>query len=174
MSARHLLSGFGVVISVEQAILISGTIIFLCIVTVILQGTSFGRKIRATVQHSQAAESLGIPAAILHRIVFVVSCLLAALGGIYVGIDQNLTPTLAFPITIKAYAALIAGGKESLWGTIIAAYLIALLEQLAVGIPWLGGMYIPAGYQSTVALLFIIFFLIVRPQGMFGRQVRTA
>jgi hypothetical protein len=42
-----------------------------------------------------------------------------------------------------------------LWGTIAAAYGIALLEQLAIGVP-LFGFYIPAGYQSTVALVTII------------------
>jgi branched-subunit amino acid ABC-type transport system permease component len=56
---------------------------------------------------------------LLHRIVFITSGILAALGGIYIGIDQNITPVLGFPITIKAYAAVIAGGKNSLWGTVV-------------------------------------------------------
>jgi len=104
----------------------------------------------------------------------VLSGVFAAAGGIFIGIDQNLTPTLAFPITIKAYAAIIAGGKGNFWGAIVCAYLIALLEQVVVGIHWFGVFYIPAGYQQTVALLFIIVFLLLKPTGIFGSVSRSA
>lgn len=161
------------VLTSEQTVLIALTCIFLLILAWVIVYTSFGRKVRATVQHSAAAESLGINAALLHRLLFVMSGVLAGFAGVYQAIDQNLTPTLGFPITIKAYAALIAGGKNSLWGTILFAYLIALFEQLAIGIPWLG-FYIPSGYQSTVALIVIIVILLIRPQGIFGTRTRTA
>ena len=102
------------------------------------------------------------------------SGVLAGLGGIYLGIDQNLTPVFAFPITIKAYAAIIAGGKGNIWGAIVCAYIIALLEQFVVGVHWFGAFYISAGYQQTVALLFIILFLLFRPQGLFSSKARSA
>ncbi len=173
-SSKHYLNVYDVRFSVEQLMLIAFTLLFLSAVAWMLHSTSFGRKIRATVQHPDAARSLGISSSILHRIVFIASGILAACGGIYLGIDQNLTPVLAFPITIKAYAALIAGGKDNFWGTIVAAYLIAMIEQLAVGTPWFFGNYISAGYQSTIALLFIIIVLLIKPTGLFSRSVRTA
>ncbi|MDO8648572.1 MAG: branched-chain amino acid ABC transporter permease [Candidatus Peregrinibacteria bacterium] len=168
IAVKHSLHFAGVYISVEQIFLIAFTIVFLCAVAWVLHSTSLGRKIRATVQHSDAARSLGISSALLHRSVFIASGILAALGGIYLGIDQNLTPQLGFPLTIKAYAALIAGGKDNFWGTIVCAYLIALLEQLAIGLPWWGGDYIAAGFQSVVALLFIIVVLLLKPRGLFS------
>jgi branched-subunit amino acid ABC-type transport system permease component len=171
---KRLFDFLGARLSVEHLLLIAATILFLCGVAWVLHSTPFGRKIRATVEHPEAARSLGISASLLHRIVFIGSGVLAALGGIYIGIDQNLTPVLGFPITIKAYAALIAGGKDNFWGTILCAYLIALLEQLAVGVPWFLGGYIPAGYQSVVALLFIIVILLVKPAGLFSQKLRTA
>lgn len=164
----------GARISVEQMILILLTIILLGFFAFVLHSTSFGRKIRAVVQHPQAAMSLGVRAPALHRLVFIISGLLAGCAGIFVGIDQNLSPVLAFPITIKAYAAIIAGGKGHFWGAIFCAYLIALIEQLAVGVPWFAGSYIPAGYQGTVALLFIIIVLLIKPTGLFVRASRTA
>lgn len=170
---RSSVDVLGAVISWEQMLLIVCTVIFLALIGWMLSATSFGRKIRATVLHPHAAESLGIPAGLLYRITFILSGVLAGLGGVYQGIDQNLTPVLGFSITIKAYAALIAGGKGSLKGAVIAAYAIALLEQLAIGLPWFGGSYIPAGYQSTVALIVIIVFLLFRPQGLFGSVTRT-
>lgn len=172
--AKFFLPFESIRLSVEQAVLIVFTIVFVASVAWMLHSTSFGRKIRATVQHPDAARSLGISSSLLHRIVFLGSGLFAACGGIYIGIDQNLTPTLAFPMTIKAYAALIAGGKDNFWGTILAAYLIALIEQLAVGTPWWFGTYLSAGYQSVVALLFIIVVLLIKPAGLFSRKQRIA
>lgn len=160
-------------LSSEQFALVLGTLLLMIAAALILHTTALGRKIRATVQHGEAAQSIGISAALLHRGTFVMSGVLASLGGIYLGIDQNLSPTLGFPITIKAYAALIVGGKANLFGTILAAYLIALLEQLAIGIPWFSGTYISPGYQSIVALLAIIAVLLVRPSGLFSSQTRT-
>jgi branched-subunit amino acid ABC-type transport system permease component len=164
----------GASISNEQLLLIGATLILLLLCAYILHATPLGRRIRATVQHEHAAMSLGIPTGFLFRSVFILSEALAAAGGIFIGIDQNLSPTLAFPITIKAYAAIIAGGKGNFWGAILCAYLIALLEQLLIGIHWFGAFYVPAGYQSTVALLFIIVFLLLKPTGLFVTHSRTA
>lgn len=171
---KTLLTIFGAHVSVEQVELIAVTLTLLCVLAWVLHSTAFGRRIRAVVQHPEAALSLGIPAPLLHRVLFIGSGILAALGGIFIGIDQNLTPVLAFPLTIKAYAAIIAGGKGNIWGAIVCAYAIALLEQLVVGLHWFGLFYVPAGYQATVALLVIIIFLLVRPQGLFAGRTRLA
>jgi branched-chain amino acid transport system permease protein len=166
---------FGATISIEQIALIAFTVLILCSFAYVLHSTSIGRKIRAVVQHPQAAMSLGIRSPQLHRLIFIFSGVLASFGGIFIGIDQSLSPVLGFPITIKAYAAIIAGGRGHFWGAIICAYLIALIEQLVVGIPLLpGGNYIPAGYQHSVALFFIIVFLIFKPTGLFCSRLRTA
>lgn len=161
-------------ISLEQIFLIAITLVLLCLCAYVLHSTGFGRRIRAVVQHDLSAMSLGINAPLLHRMIFIMSGMLAALGGIFIGIDQNLTPTLAFPITIKAYAAIIAGGKGHLWGAIVCAYLIALIEQMVVGVKWFGAFYVPAGYQQSVALLFIILFLLFKPSGLFMLKNRSA
>lgn len=164
----------GARISPEQIVLIAATLFLLFFLAYVLHSTAFGRRIRAVVQHPEAAMSLGVPAPLLHRLLFVVSGVLASAGGIFIGIDQNLTPTLAFPLTIKAYAAIIAGGKGNVWGAILCAYLIAFLEQFIVGIRWFGVFYVPAGYQATVALIVIIVFLLWRPQGLFSVARRAA
>lgn len=171
---KHVIQILSMRFSLEQAVLVFATIVFLLLTASVLHMTVLGRRIRATAGNADAARSLGINSTLLHRMVFIGSGILAALGGIYIGIDQNLTPTLAFSLTIKAYAALIAGGKDNLFGTILMSYVIALLEQLLIGVPWAAGYYLPAGYQSVVALLFIIVVLLVKPSGLFSTSSRTA
>jgi branched-subunit amino acid ABC-type transport system permease component len=164
----------GAWVSVQQMVLVLITLLLMAALAYVLHSTAFGRKIRAVVQHDHAAMSLGIRAPVLHRLLFIMSGVLAGLGGIYLGVDQNLTPVFAFPITIKAYAAIIAGGQGNIWGAILCAYLIAFLEQFVVGVHWFGAFHIPAGYQQTVALLFIIIFLLFKPEGLFVNRSRSA
>ncbi len=164
----------GTYLNLPQMIMIMLTVLLLCLFAWVMHGTAFGRRLRAVVQHDYAAMSLGIRAPVLHRLIFIASGVLAACGGIFIGVDMNLSPTLAFPLTIKAYAAVIAGGKGNVWGAIFCAYAISLLEQLVVGVHWFGTLYIPAGFQSTVALLVIILFLLLRPQGLFSSTTRAA
>ncbi len=171
---RAQMTVVGAQINVEQIILIAVTIILLSVLAWVLHTTPLGRRIRAVVQNDHAALSLGIPAASLSRLLFIVSGVLAAAGGIFYGIDQNLSPTIGFSLTIKAYAAIIAGGKGNIWGAILCAYLLAILEQYVVGLHWFGMFYVPAGYQATVALIFIIFFLLFKPSGLFVARARTA
>jgi len=171
---KNTMEIFGAFISPVQIIMILLTVLILSLFAYVFHSTSFGRRIRAVVQNDHAAMSLGIRAPVLHRAVFILSGVLAASGGIYIGIDNSLTPVLAFSITIKAYAAIIAGGKGHLWGAILFAYLIAMLEQFVVGVHWFGAFYVPPGYQNTVALLFIIIFLIFKPTGLFVSSSRTA
>lgn len=171
---KSMLTIAGVRISSEQIILILVTLASLIAFAYLFHSTAFGRRLRAVTQNDHASLSLGINAPMLHRLVFIMSGVFAAAGGIFIGIDQNLTPTFAFPLTIKAYAAIIAGGKGNVWGAIACAYLIALLEQMAVGVHWFGMFYIPAGYQQTVALLFIIVILLVKPSGLFATTARSA
>ena len=172
--SKNMMDILGARVSPEQMMLIAITILSLCAFAYLFHTTAFGRKIRAVVQHDHAALSLGINAPFLHKSIFIMSGVFAAMAGIFIGIDQNLTPTLSFPLTIKAYAAIIAGGKGNIWGAIVCAYLIAMLEQFAVGIKWFGLFYIPGGYQQSVALLFIIFFLLLKPNGLFATTTRRA
>jgi len=172
--SKEMMTVAGARISVEQMVMIALTILALVGFAYVLHSTALGRKIRAVVQNDHAAMSLGIPALLLHRLIFILSGVLAACGGIYMGIDTNLTPTVAFSITIKAYAAIIAGGRGNFWGAIFFAYIISLIEQLLVGVHWFGAFYVPAGFQQTVALIFIIILLIIKPAGLFAHSSRTA
>ncbi len=169
-----MISIVGMQATFTQLTLIMCTLLLLCGFACLFHSTPFGRKLRAVVQNPLAAMSLGVPAPLLHRIVFIMSGVFAAAGGIFLGIDQTLSTTIAFPLTIKAYAAIIAGGKGNIWGAVLCAYLIAILEQLLVGVHWFGTFYVSAGYQSTVALLFIIVFLLWKPQGLFATSQRLA
>lgn len=170
---RSTFAFFGGRVSELQLGLCITTLLIVAVAAHTLHATALGRRIRAVVLHAPAALSLGIAAPALHLLLFLASGLLAACAGIFLALDQSLSPTLAFTLTIRAYAAVICGGRGHFWGAVACAYGIALLEQLVVGLPWLGGDYLPAGYQFSVTLAVIIIVLLVRPTGLFVGRSRT-
>jgi branched-subunit amino acid ABC-type transport system permease component len=170
---KRIFSFWDMHVNVAQVTLMLLTLLLLMVLAFVLHSTAFGRRLRAVVSNDHAATSLGIATRPLHLLLYTVSAVLATCGGIFISIDQSLSPTLAFSITIKAYSAIIAGGKGNIWGAILCAYLIALLEQLIVGIHWFSFFYVPAGFQSSIALIIIILFLLFKPSGLFVRTARA-
>ena len=67
-------------------------------------------------------------------------------------------------LTLKAFAAVVAGGFGYVNGAIAASFLIGLTEALA-------GSYVSYAYKDAIAFLIMIAVLLWRPQGLFGRRI---
>ena len=104
---------------------------------------------------------------------FIIGTMLAAYAGVLVGYETNLQPTMGNAYTIKAFAAMILGGLGSVWGTVIGAYILGFVENMAIGLDF-GGYSLPAGYKDAFAFIIILCVLLVRPQGLFGSRTRSA
>ena len=90
-----------------------------------------------------------------------------------VGYETNLQPTMGGAYTIKAFATMILGGLGNLWGTVLGAYILGLVENLSIGLDF-GGYSIPAGYKDAFAFSIILVVLLFKPQGLFRTRTRSA
>jgi branched-chain amino acid transport system permease protein len=99
------------------------------------------------------------------------SVLIGRISLVLVGFETNLQPTMGNSYTIKAFAAMILGGLGNIWGTIVGAYLLGLIENLAIGLDF-AGFSLPAGYKDAFAFAAILLVLLFRPQGLFGVKSR--
>jgi branched-subunit amino acid ABC-type transport system permease component len=104
--------------------------------------------------------------------VFVVAVLYAGYAGIMVGLDSSLQPTMGSAFTIKAFAAMVLGGLGNVWGTVLGAYFLGLVENLSIGLEF-GGYSLPAGYKDACAFVIILLVLLFRPHGLFGTTSRA-
>jgi len=163
----------GVFITPIQIVIIASALAILVFMAVVIHGTGLGRRVRALSENSRASQSLGIQARRINFWVFVVATLLAAYAGVLVGYETNLQPTMGNAYTIKAFAAMILGGLGSIWGTVLGAYILGLVENLAIGLDF-GGYSLPAGYKDAFAFLIILCVLLFRPHGLFGSRARSS
>lgn len=130
-----------------------------------IERSSFGIKLRATVDNSGIAESVGINTRFLYASAFAIGAGLAALGGIA---GAELLPMEAnYPIKyLVLFMAVVAvGGQGTLIGTFVAAILLGVVDTAA--------KYLLPDIASISFYLTMLVVLAVRPEGLFGRKEAT-
>jgi branched-chain amino acid transport system permease protein len=125
----------------------------------------WGRQIQAVAQNRLGASLAGIDATRVTALIFAISGLLASLSGALLAPLINPSPDVgAFP-AIKSYVIVVLGGMGSIWGAMIAALLLGILESFFA-------VYVSYDYRDAFGLLILILVLIFRPQGLIGERSR--
>jgi branched-chain amino acid transport system permease protein len=148
-------------ISYQGLVIVAVAVVALAVLYFYLRSTRQGMAIRAVSQHMDAAALMGVPVERTYALVMVISAGLAGLAGVLLSSVLFLSPTSGFTPMIVALLVTIFGGLGSVKGTIVAAYLIGLLESFVQ-------VYLGGALALPMLFLFIIFMLIVRPNGLFG------
>ena len=86
--------------------------------------------------------------------------MLAAAGGIFLGIDTRLNPIMGWRLLLPVFAAAILGGIGSFWGAIVGGYVIGIVQELST-------LFISPAYKPAVAFAIMVLMLVVRPRGLF-------
>jgi branched-chain amino acid transport system permease protein len=126
--------------------------------------TRTGRAMRALSQNREACAVVGVDVQRVAMVTFALSAALAAAAAALVSPLFNIFPDMGTNLTLKAFAAVVAGGFGYVNGAIAASFLIGLTEALA-------GSYISYAYKDAFAFLIMIAVLLWRPQGLFGRRI---
>ena len=140
----------------------------LCVLalSLLLKLSPLGRRIRATVQNRDLAETSGISTRATDRLTFFVGSGVAGVAGVALTLLGSVGPTLGTNYIVDAFLVVVVGGIGQLKGAVIAAFALGLLQ---------------AGFEySTTAsiakvLLFVVIvaFLQVRPQGLVSVRTRS-
>ena len=132
---------------------------------VFIKRSLWGRQIQAVAQNRLGASLAGIDATRVTALIFAISGLLAALAGALLAPLINPSPDVgAFP-AIKSYVIVVLGGMGSIWGAMISALLLGVLESFFA-------VYVSYDYRDAFGLLILILVLILRPQGLIGEKAR--
>jgi branched-chain amino acid transport system permease protein len=136
----------------------------------LLSQTRLGMQIRAGAEKREVIAGLGVNIRVLFTAVFVISALLAALGGVMLGPLLAVQSGMGDPLLILALAVVVIGGVGSLKGALIASLAVGLLDTF-------GRMFWPqllgdvAGNIMANAAVYVLMAIIIawRPSGLFGR-----
>jgi branched-chain amino acid transport system permease protein len=127
----------------------------------ILSGTRFGSRLRASVDDARVARGLGINVNAVFTLTFAFGSGLAGLGGALGAEILGLDPT--FPLKYMVYFLIVVtvGGSSSITGPFVAS--------LVIGIADVAGKYYVPKFGAFVIYTIMIIMLILRPQGLFAR-----
>jgi branched-chain amino acid transport system permease protein len=126
-----------------------------------------GIAMRAVADNQQVAMAMGINVERYFGLAWAMTGVVSALGGVLwgnmVGVDVNLSL-----VGFKVFPVVILGGLDSIPGAILGGLIVGIVENVAAGYvdPYVGG-----GTKDFAPYVLMIFALMVRPYGMFGKRI---
>ena len=133
-----------------------------------LNRTSWGEALNAVSQSRESAAIVGINDRLFYSLAFGLGGALAGGAGAIVAPIFSLSPSMGLMPDTQAFAIVILGGLGSVAGSILAGLLIGVSEAMFVA-------FFPdpsrsLTYAQAFSLLILIFVLLFRPTGFFGRR----
>lgn len=132
------------------------------LVWLVIEKTSLGALIRATVSDREMVSALGVDNRKIKAGVFAFGSMLAGIAGVLGGPVYGARPGLDETVLLLALVVIVIGGLGSVRGALIGALLIGQVESL-------GRANLPE-FASFMLFGALALVLIVRPRGLFGSR----
>ncbi|WP_209307682.1 branched-chain amino acid ABC transporter permease [Geodermatophilus sp. DF01-2] len=138
----------------------------LLLVAVMLQRTKIGKAMRAVADNRDLAASSGINVNRVILVVWMMGGALAALGGVLLGLSDEVQWDMGFRLLLLMFAGVTLGGLGTAYGALVGSIVVGVFVQMST-------LVIPNDVKYVGGLLLLIVILIVRPQGILGSRVRV-
>ena len=124
----------------------------------VLDGSTYGARLRAAVDNPAMARAVGIDVNLLFTGTFIIGCALAGLGGAIGAGILSLEPAYALKYIVLFLVVVIVGGEGSFGGSFVAAMALGIIDTL-------GKYFVP---EAAAYLLYAAVFalLLWRPRGL--------
>ncbi|MEX0850611.1 MAG: branched-chain amino acid ABC transporter permease [Gaiellaceae bacterium] len=133
--------------------------------------TKLGKAMRATAFDREAAAMMGIDVDRVIVKTFFIGSALAGAAGVLVGlVFGQINHFMGFNYGLKGFTAAVVGGIGSIPGAMFGGLFIGLADALSVGyIEDFTRGRLGSAFSDLVVFLILIVFMLVRPQGIFGK-----
>lgn len=147
----------------ELIVVVTGLIV-LVLVAVLLRSTMLGKQMRALSDNFDLAEVTGIDTDRTVIAIWVLAGATAGLAGVLLAAAiGSFTPNIGFFLLLSLFAAVILGGIGNVYGALVGGLLIGLVQEWST-------LIVDPRWKVAVGFLVLILALVVRPQGLFGRD----
>src|SRR3712207_438253 len=119
-----------------------------------------------TLFRSDLAASSGINVNRVILVVWMMGGALAALGGVLLGLSDEVQWDMGFRLLLLMFAGVTLGGLGTAYGALIGSLVVGVIVQMST-------LIIPNDVKYVGGLLLLIIILVIRPQGILGSRVRV-
>ena len=151
----------GVVLGLNEIIIIGVTIVLTGALYVYFNSTRLGVAMQAASQNQLAAYYMGIPVKRVNSLIWAISGAVAAIAGILFASKGSMDPSIGL-LGIKAFAAAVIGGFGSLPGALLGGLVVGIIEPFA-------SRYVPSSYALLIPYLLLFLVLVFRPHGILAQ-----
>jgi branched-chain amino acid transport system permease protein len=155
----------GDVVVTSDNLIVAGTVLgLMTALFVLFNATRTGRLLRAVFQSQRGAALVGLNVDAVHRLMWGAGAALAALGGVLLAPITLLYPDMGVWVLVRGFAAMTLGGFGTLHGAVLGGLLLGVVELVL-------GAYVSTAFIDISAYVVVIVVLLLRPDGLFGRQL---
>jgi branched-subunit amino acid ABC-type transport system permease component len=138
-------------------------------VALVLRMTSVGRTMRAVADDRALAAVSGIDTGRVIGLTWILCGLIAGLAGVLSALVQgSFDANFGFSLLLPVFAAVVLGGIGSAYGALLGGLVLGLATEVSTWSGFHGG--VNPVYKPVVAFAVLIAVLLLRPQGLLGRE----
>jgi branched-chain amino acid transport system permease protein len=151
-------------ISVNRLAVLAIAVVTPAALHLVLRRTFLGRAIRAVAQNPESCTIVGIDVDRIYTVTFGIGTALAGLAGILSATLFAFNPGFGSGELLKSFVVVVLGGLGSVFGTGLAALILAVVEVFAI-------LVLPSYLTAAVGFVMLVLVLVLRPGGLFGQRV---
>lgn len=160
---------FDIPIAAGRLLAAGVAIILLLAVMYFMARTWIGKGLQAVSQDRQAAAVVGINPLNMNTLAFGLGTMLAGMAGAVLVTVFSWVPWVGVPASSKSFVIIVLGGMGSMPGAMIGGLIIGLVETLGTGLLPDPGRAL--AYKDAFGLLIFALVLLIKPTGLFGREL---
>jgi branched-chain amino acid transport system permease protein len=141
------------------------SVVVLVLVALMLQRTKIGKAMRAVSDNRDLAASSGIDVNRVILVVWMMGGALATLGGVLLGLSDQVQWDMGFRLLLLMFAGVTLGGLGTAYGALIGSLIVGVFVQMST-------LVIPSDVKYVGGLFLLIVILVLRPQGILGSRAR--
>ena len=159
----------GLIFPYSRIFIIALSLACLAAVGLLLYRSTVGLRIRAVMQNRDMAACMGISTRRVDAFTFALGTALAGVAGCALSLIGTVDPEVGKTYIVDSFMVVVLGGVGKLLGTVLASFGIGMSNKLLE--PAIGGTA-AAVYSKVAILAAVIFFLQLRPTGLFPAKER--
>lgn len=156
---------YGLRMSPASLAIIGVALALMVVLYAFFEHTREGVAMRAASMNRWAAQLMGIQVGRVSTMSWALAGGIGAVAGLLIAPVTFLDFEMMAPVLLKAFAAAILGGFNSLPGAVIGGLAIGVLENLF-------GAYISNAFRDSFSLLLIVLVLMFKPAGLFSASTK--
>jgi branched-chain amino acid transport system permease protein len=148
-------------------VLLVGCVMY-AVLMAFMRYSKYGIQLRLASDDPDLAMLAGVNVDRMFGLSFVIGGIMAGIAGGLVALVLYVQPSVGLELVIRAFAIVALAGLGSIPGALIGAVMLSLIEGIVANFVSQG-----ASWGYGVAFLIILIVLLVRPTGLFGKEMRS-